>query len=659
MKDQLLAVILVLVCRVCIAQTSFPQTQINSMLGADSPQHSNPNTTLPRNQSANSLIPLLNRMAEIKASKLPTVSRRSSRSLSDTIYVGAQTNDTLVITGNFTHTGPIFVFNYGVLIIRNASVIDTGDIYIWQHGKMYADSSSLTFPQHYFYERGLTLVQNGYARVQHCSFNYSGMSHNLLLADSAVVIMNYIHQNDWPTCGLNGASTLSIHGCNVGGEHILSDHCTARFSDVDTLILWHQIPDTAVINYSFPRGDTVFRYAFDNSVNGVRGINYHVSADTCHDVMWAIMPVNGADITISSSSIRAIGAWFRGQDTVTARGVFDNSSYVNFTVPLSDRHLQLINSKVQTWSLYAFDQAHLNIDSCTLGEVGCQQRSSVLGQNFLLDGSGGYYWATDTSVVLASGVTIYSTARSEHNGIFLLQYSWLPFAPPSAIGNSVMICVQNDLVQDPVAFDNGNVWMAKIEGPDTAHVDSVIPVPGSVWIAQGPLGGWMFFASYSLSYQRVGDTTWTKIVRDSAREVHSSDLGLWHTQGLSTGSYLLKLSIKDTHGDSVYGLKLVTLLPVSTIGLNDVSLSDASVSVFPNPSGGNFVFRISAEKRTTVSIEMRNALGERLFTKERELNNGPNMIAIDQQLPAGMYFYRITANGTSVSGKVMIKAKLD
>jgi hypothetical protein len=598
-------------------------------------------------------------MADVMAGKLPTVSRRSSRSLSDTIYVGARNNDTLVISGNFTHTGPIFVFNYGVLIIRNATVIDTGDIFIWQHGKMFADSSSLTFPQHYFYERGLTLVQNGYARVQHCSFNYSGMSHNLLLADSAMVIMNYIHQNDWTTCGLNGASTLSIHGCNVGGEHILSDHCTARFSDVDTLIFWHQIPDTAVINYSFPRGDTVFHYAFNNSVNGVRGINYHVTADTCHDVMWAMMPVNGADITISNSSIRAIGAWFRGQDSVTARGLYDNSSYVNFIAPLSDRHLQLINSQVQTWSLYVFDQSHVNIDSCALGEVGCQQRSSVLGQNFLLDGSGGYYWATNTSLVLASGVTIYSTARSEHNGIFLLQYSRLPFAPPSAIGNSVMICVQNDLVQDPVAFDNGNVWMAKIQGPDTARADSVIPVQGSVWIARGPVGGWMYFASYSLSYQRMGDTMWTTIVRDSATEIRSSDLGLWHTQGLSAGSYLLKLNIKDSHGDSVYGLKVVTLLLSSTNGLNGVSLSDASVSVYPNPSDGNFVFRISAEKQTTVSMQLQNALGESLFATDRNLSYGENLIAIDQPLPAGMYFYRITANGTSVSGKAMIKGKLD
>jgi hypothetical protein len=664
MKFQLLAIVFMLGCHLCFAQAPyhpvFPQATINSALSSGfqrslSAQLAGSNQAGPATSSSRSLVPVLTQMRELKKQPLQIRVPNSQRALNDTVYVGATLNDTLIITGHYTHTGPIFVFNNGVLIFRNAVVSDTGDIFVWQNGKVFADSSSLTFPQQYFYQRGITIVNDGYMRAQNCSFNYSGMSHNLFLGDSAVMIWNAVHQNDWTTCGLFGCPSMSINGCNQSGEYILSDHSTIDFHHADTLIFWHQFPDTAVVNYVFPAGDTVYHYVFNDTVSGVRGIRYSVLADTCHDVMWAMMPVNGSNITISNSVIRAIGAWFMDRDTVAARGLYDNSNYVNFTAPLSDRNLHLINSSVQTWSLYAFDNAHLSIDSCTLGEVGCEQRSSDVAADFLLDGSGGYFWATDTSAIMASVVTVYSTARSEHSGIFLLEYSWLPYMAPSAINNSVMICVQNNLVQDPVAFDNGNAWLLKISGPDTAHTDSLIPIPGRAWIAQGPQGGWMFFASYSLYYQLQGGATWTPIVMDSTNEIHSGDLGLWNTHGLAAGDYMLKLSVTDNFGDSVYGLSPVTLLPGLSNGVQEAAPAAMSATAFPNPSDGNFVFEILSNRNSAVTIEIENAIGEKVFGLNAEIVNGKNIVAVNVQLPEGIYFYHVISDNVISEGKVVVR----
>lgn len=664
MKFQLLSIVFILGCHLCLAQAAyhlvFPQAEINSALSSGfqrslSAQPAGSNEAGPAESSARSLVPVLTQTRELKKQPLQIRTPNSQRSLNDTVYVGTTLNDTLIITGHYTHTGPIFVFNNGVLIFRNAVVSDTGDIYVWQHGKVFADSSSLTFPQQYFYQRGITIINDGYMRVQNSSFNYSGMSHNLFLGDSAVMIWNAVHQNDWTTCGLFGSPSMSINGCNQCGEYILSDHSTIDFHNADTIIFWHQFPDTAVVNYAFPAGDTVYHYVFNDTVSGVRGIRYSVLADTCHDVMWAMMPVNGSNITISNSVIRAIGAWFMGRDTVAARGLYDNSNYVNFTAPLSDRNLHLINSHVQTWSLYAFDNAHLSIDSCTLGEVGCQQRSSDVATDFLLDGSGGYFWATDTSAIMASVVTVYSTARSERNGIFLLEYSWLPYMAPSAINNSVMICVQNNLVQDPVAYDNGNAWLLKISGPDTAHTDSLIPIPGRAWIAQGPQGGWMFFASYSLYYQLQGGATWTPIVMDSTGQVHSGDLGLWNTHGLAAGDYMLKLAVTDNFGDSVYGLRPVTLLPGLSNGVQDAAPAAMSATAFPNPSDGNFVFEILSNRNSPVTIEIENAIGEKVFGQNAEIVSGKNIVAVKEQLSAGIYFYHIISDNVISEGKVVVR----
>ena len=353
---------------------SFPQQKINA--GLQNAFQKNVSGTIrqnvskPTQASSSGVFQMMQKAEQLKQNSPSSFLSNEKIQTNDTIVVGASINDTLIITGNWTHTGPIWVLNQGVLIFYNATVIDTGDIYVFGNGKLFADSSSLTFPQQYFYERGLYVLQNAYAHIQNCSFNYSGMSHNLLIADSALVELSNIHQNDFTTCGLFGNPTLHVNGCNITGEYILTSHSTSTFVNADTLILWHYFPDTAVVNYSFPQGDTVYNYVCNNTVSGISGIGYSVSADSCTNVMWAMMPVNGSDVTITNSIIRLIGCWFERGDSVTVSGVYNNSNYTNFVMPVTDRNLHLINSSVQTWSLYVFDSSHINIDNCQLGEVG-------------------------------------------------------------------------------------------------------------------------------------------------------------------------------------------------------------------------------------------------------------------------------------------------
>jgi Secretion system C-terminal sorting domain len=637
----------------------FPQKEINTKLqeaylkSSVSPG----NTEFENNIAAGnnqSPFQLFSKIEEIKNTIERIHHNLQSMPVADTIIVGLNINDTLFITGNFTHTGPIWVLNNGVLIFHNATVIDTGDIYVFGNGQLIADSSSLTFPQQYFYERGLIAVQNGYVSIKNCSLNYSGMSHNLVIGDSAVVEMESIHQNDWTTCGLYGKPTLTINGCNLGGEYILNAQSSATFNNVDTLILWHHFPDSSVINYAFPPGDTVYNYTFNNSSVGVSGVNYTVTADSCHNVMWAMMPVNGSDVTISNSVVRAIGAWFERGDSVSVKGLYDNSNYINFIAPLADRNLHLINSEAQTWSLYVFDSSQISIDSCQLGEVGCQQRATVFSSQFLLDGSGGYFWATDSSFIIAGGVIVYTTVRSEKKGTFILGYSWLPFAAPSAIGNSLLVSVQNNLAFDPVPYDNGVVWMASILQPDSAVTDSMIPIAGKAWIDQGPSGGWMFFDSYSLYYQQQGSAVWNPIVTDSSNEVHTGNMAIWNTQGLSSGSYQLSLRVKNTFGDSIEAIKPIHLNPLVT-GLTNHEALTNTATIFPNPTTGNFDLIFHSDNNEQTRVEMENSIGEKVFSQNFISVSGLNKLRIDpQQIPAGIYFIRIISGKNILCKKVVV-----
>ncbi len=621
------------------AQKNFPQNEINNLSKkaiSNYPLHKQ-NSSKQKASSLNTHS--IHRILELAENMKINPPSTNWIQNGDTIIVGFTPNDTLLITGNWTNTGPIIVINDGVLIFDNATVIDTGDIYLLQDGKLIADSSSLTFPQQYMYQRSLFAVQNSFVQMQNCSLNYSGMSHNLLISDSAEVNLINIHQNDWTTCGVFSKPTLYINGCNLAGEYILIDSSSSTFVNADSLLLWHHIPMGGNINYNFPNGSNVNNYDFNNSVSGINGIQYNVSADTCTNVMWALMPENGTNVTISNSTLRAIGAWFRYNDTANVSGLYNNSNYTNFTAPLTDRNLQLVNTSLQTWSLYVFDSSAIYLDSCQVGEVGTQQHANVTQTTpFLLDGSGGYYWATDSSGIISFGATIYTYARSERNGIFILAYGWQPFAPPQAIGSSLLISVQSETTGDPQMFEAATVWMDKIDGPDTSYTNYVVPVVGSAWIDWAPNGtGWIDFANYSLYYQLMGDTNWINIVKDSLIELHHSTLANWNTQGLTTGNYLLKLTVKNIYGDSVEAIRPITLLLPTQI---NATHTINNVRLIPNPATENISLYI--QDHEGCAAEIFNINGQKIFSQMLHSGNDQLNIA---SLANGVYQCRIIKGG--------------
>ena len=326
----------------------------------------------------------------------------------DTLIVGYTPNDTLRITGNWTHIGPIIVLNSGVLIFKHANATIVGDIYVAGHGKAFSDSSSIYLPQQYLYQRSIVVVQNGYLNFSNTVFNYGGFSHSFVVRDSANAFLTNITNNDYTTTGLNGHANLTINGNNLTGEFIIDDYVNLHLRHATNALLWHQFPDTAVINHSFPNGTTVNSYVFNKTTPGVSGIEYNVQVDTSYNIQWSLMPVNGSNVTISNSTVRAVGLWFMGADSCTVSGLVNNSNYSNFTAPLTDRNLQFINSSVQTWSLYPMQSSVVNLSGSIVGEIGTEGTSKLTGTGYVVDGSGGYCWSSDFSFLINSNTTVTS-----------------------------------------------------------------------------------------------------------------------------------------------------------------------------------------------------------------------------------------------------------
>jgi hypothetical protein len=541
----------------------------------------------------------------------------SPHTLSDSLVIGDTPGETLLVTGNWFHDGPIFVINDGVLQFRNAQVTNLGNLNVVNSGRVYADSSRLFFPQIYWYQRTLLIAQNGYLRFDACTTSFSGYPYNLFMGDSARVELFNMHHEDFTTSLVSGRSSLFLDDVNLSGEYVMLDSATADFKNASTLLIWHHFPDVSVIDFTFPSGDSVYSYLFTDSLPGVDSVGYRVSADSCYDVMWGLMPTTGSDVQITNSSIRTIGVWFEGSDTINVSGLVNNSDYTDFTAPISDRNLHLVNTRVQTWSLYPFDYTNLNVTSCILGEVMTLNRSIVSLTNYFLDGSGGYLSATDTSFAFSVFCAVSSNVRSERSGVFLLGYAGVPRGDILGIGNSILIVLQSSLPQDPVPLEGSVAWLGNISGPSQAYAGDIVPIMGSAWIDRGPEHTLYDFGQYQMFYQGSGDTLWNSIEPPSLIEARDDTLSSWDTSTLNPGIYAVKIVLKNNFGDSVDVARTINLL---TVGVEENSyevLSDLEFRVSPLKVSSGASIYFSLPNPGHVSLIAYNILGrtvDRIYT---------------------------------------------
>jgi len=500
--------------------------------------------------------------------------------ISDTLFIV----DTLEITGIWMHAGAIVIANNGFLHFNKADATILGDIFlIGEHPKLVSDSSTLYIPQAYFYQR--VLFATGGARViyRNTTVDHSGLSHNIILADSAKLELTNVINKGFTTNGIYDHSEVNVNGINEAGEYVVTDASVLKFMKASTVLLWHHFPMGAVVNFAFPEGDTVYNYHFNKTVSGVSGIDYDIFADSCYNVMWGMMPESSTGITISDSKIRAIGLWFMGADSVNVNGLVDNSAYSGFDAPLSDRLLRLNNCSVKTWSLYPMEHAIITVKNCIVGEIGAGGSSHVNGDQFFCDGSGGYVWSSDSALLIAGFSYVSGYVRSQAKSILYYAYSSLAGGYPSALQNSILIVLQSMLLQEPKALDKSVAWYAFIDQPFAAQVGGIVPVTGSVWIDKTPESTLMDFGSFRLYYQLNGAETWAEIPVDSLNEKRHETLGIWNTEGLQAGQYLIKLVVRDSWGNSAEAVKSVSLQP--SFGLEENG--NPGISLFPNPARGS------------------------------------------------------------------------
>ncbi|MGA3012791.1 MAG: T9SS type A sorting domain-containing protein [Bacteroidales bacterium] len=559
----------------------------------------------------------------------------------DTLVIGISPNDSLIVNGIFFHNGPVFVLGNGVLRFKHANATIVGDLYVWgDHAQVTADSSYLYFPQEYFYQRSLIIAGNGKVIYNNITLDHSGLSHNIVLTDSASITENNVTNIGFTTCGLNKAAVININGINQAGEFVIQDQSKLNFHNAKTILLWFHVPEAGTFNYSFPNGDTVQAFSLDNTTAGISGIDYSVQVDSSTDVMWALMPATGSNVSISNSKIRSIGLWFLGHDSIPVSGLVDNSNYIDYTANLSDRYLHLSNSSVLTWSLYPMDTVNLYVTGCIVGEIGSESNCRVTTSDAFVDGSGGYWWATDQTLMIGENCMAVNAIRSSQSAFFIFAYSTLNQGEASAMGNSIMMIVQSQLPGPPMLYDGSCIWYSWLGNPASAFIDTIVPISGSAWIDKTPTSHLMDFGWYRLYWQKSGDTAWYPVGSKIYSEKKDEILTNWDTHGISPGLYYLKLVLSDNTPDSnkTEALNGINLLP-KTFGVDELHLKYFNASIFPNPVSENSVVEFYLPFNEQVEITIVDMSGKEISHTAKQFPGGNNFTPLNNtKLPEGTYF---------------------
>ncbi|MFA6924959.1 MAG: T9SS type A sorting domain-containing protein [Bacteroidales bacterium] len=641
MRIEKILLVVLLLTAISVNAQKIPQNKLNAFF-KEAYKKINENKNVPQNINNASLPNAIQTGVFQNINKFKNIKPiNKSNSRFDTLFIGLIPNDSLIVTGTFFHDGPVFVIGNGILRFKHANATILGDLCVWgDNALVTADSSTLYFPQQYFYQRSLIIAGKGKVIYRNTTLDHSGLSHNLVLTDSAKMEMHNVTNIGFTTCGVYKNPELYIDGINEAGEFIITDKAKLTFKNAHTILLWHHFPKISVVNYYFPKGDTVYSYVFNSTTPGISGIDYSIDVDTSYAIMWGMMPTTGSDITISDSKIRAIGLWFEGSDSLDVNGLVDNSTYTNFVANLSDRNLHLINSSVQTWSLYPMGNTKLNVTGCILGEVGTENHSQLQSSNIFVDGSGGYWWATDTTFMLAGYSTAVNAIRSSRNSIFLFAYSTLSSGVASSLDNSILMILQSQLPEEPQILDASCAWLAYIGKPSSSFVDTIVPIHGSAWIDKTPVSLLMDFNYYSLYYQKNGDMTWLPIVEKVKTEKRDEVLANWNTYGLTSGAYNLKLILCDNTVDSnkIEAVKSINLLP-GFLSVKENNNNIFNCTIFPNPLTNRAEASFYLNKKSNMSFSVVDVLGKIAFEKTYSFEKGTNTIEIDgSKLSKGLYY---------------------
>jgi hypothetical protein len=187
-------------------------------------------------------------------------------------------------------------------------------------------------------------------------------------------------------------------------------------------------------------------------------------------------------------------------------------------------------------------------------------------------------------------------------------------------------------------------------------------IPGTYTLMMGNFGGFAPTIKYiTLNHGAIPITTSSShsiLCAGDSAQITASGVGsyTWNTGATGSSIYVKPITTTTYTVNVDYlgcsGTAMVTQSVAICTGLNDAIKNSGSITVFPNPSKGEFNIKIDIEVKNA-EIELRNVLGQLVF--RQVVKQGYNPIKTEN-LAKGMYNYSVRSNKEVIyTGKVVIE----
>lgn len=177
---------------------------------------------------------------------------------------------------------------------------------------------------------------------------------------------------------------------------------------------------------------------------------------------------------------------------------------------------------------------------------------------------------------------------------------------------------------------------------------------GSMEQISWQVNGIVSFDSWNLFFSDDGGGYWMSLAEDLPPATLTYN---WMVPQISTSQARIKLemNIGGTIYENISGV--FTLSDGVVTGLNDFQEQTDYLLVYPNPFTDEVLFEIDLNESTPVSLAIYNQIGRLVYTRGyTRLASGSHGLAWSPaDVAAGLYFYRVQANGSSSTGRLVYK----
>ena len=511
-----------------------------------------------------------------------------------TLYIGPGP-DTFFVDTDYVQDGDIIIFGEGVLLVENAKLTLSGCLYQQDRGQaIFRNGAYLHVDQQYCSQYPQILRDSARFEATDATV-YANTVYRTFLHGSSEYIARRTHFPFWNFRQLYDNSRLIMEDANMVGDLTINDSCQVSFVRCDTILPWFGVGEGDFVDIQFPDYEIVDHFKFDTSHPGIEGINYTVTFDTCRMVVCGIESWPGGTVTVRNSVCYATPR-ILGSDTVYFNNITNQTFYPFLSLPLADRSFQIVNSYVQLWCIYTYDDAVLYMDSCIWGESHAKDNSSIHATHSTAKGFPSSVTSTHNGFFsFTDGECLTFVSAWDRATTLLINAHVAPDQPGVAQatnlahGHSNLLAVNSYFEYEPEALDTALVMVVAIDSISTAMVDTTITIFGSAWIDAGPFN-LITFDGYKLYWAHEGDSIWI-LIEESMNQVYNDSIATWNTSGMDEGEYVLRLTVWDSAGDSLTAYSDVFELRVSS-RKGDVNF-DGAVNVLDVVMTVNFVLGLA------------------------------------------------------------------